>query len=93
MRSSRRLAAALGLCSVLTAAAAQAADPERHATLPAVSPDGRQVAYIREYAPDSVSLRVMRIDGSHDLALTTAGKLDGVPGWTRDGKHVLLSVT
>ena len=96
MRAFRRGLAALVVLLVVVSigtAVALAAGPARHATLPAVSPDGRQVAYIREYAPDSVSLRVMRVDGSNDHAVTPAGKLDGVPGWSRDARRVLLAAT
>lgn len=71
---------------------ARAAAPERHATLPAASPDGRRVAYLRESGPRSCELHVVRIDGREDRVVRTLGITGGVPAWTDRGARVTVAV-
>lgn len=86
-RLSRAVPAAL-VALVLAAGHSFAHRPERHATEPVVSPDGKLVAYARE-AGGAWQLRVIGVDGSGDtLVLSRLG--DGRPiGWA-DGHDRLL---
>ncbi len=63
---------------------------------PAVSPDGRQIAFVRMFhrgGIDHVGIYRMRIDGSHVRRVTlprTRGVEDGDPQWSPDGKRIVL---
>lgn len=69
-------------------ALAAVAHPDRWATLPAVSPDGRLVVYARDFAADSSELRVIGIDGSGDRAFCRLDHGAGPPGWMDRGRRV-----
>src|SRR5438093_10951288 len=68
-----QIAALIALLTYPAPAGTQAGHAERHATLPAVSPNGRWIAYVRDKSPDSTELRVVGVDGSKDRLLRGAG--------------------
>ena len=84
-----QIAALIALLTYPAPAGTQAGHAERHATLPAVSPNGRWIAYVRDKSPDSTELRVVGVDGSKDRLLRGAGP-HGVPGWGDGGRRVTL---
>lgn len=84
------LAASLALACL---PAAGAAAPERHASMPAASPDGRWVAYVRATGPDSCELRIVRPDGSGDRAVARIAAGLCVPGWTEGGARLTFAVS
>ncbi|GAA1490740.1 TolB family protein [Brachybacterium sacelli] len=54
-----------------------------------VSPDGKQLAYVRLEA--SATIHLLDVEGANDRALTTApGPADG-PAWTPDGSWILFN--
>jgi len=56
-----------------------------NATHPAVSPDGRRIAFVR-----SQSIWVMRRDGANARRLTSGGE-DTTPAWSANGDHIYFS--
>ncbi|MGD9905309.1 MAG: winged helix-turn-helix domain-containing protein [Vicinamibacterales bacterium] len=74
----------------VTAAGAPAGEPRRIAQggHPAVSPDGRRVAYDR-YS----EVRVVNLDGSGDRAVLTGGRANQYPTWADDRRLVALRRT
>ena len=66
------------------------AGPPRHATLPAVSPDGRQLAMATLSASGlGGELWIVNVDGSGRRQLT-GGSYDTQPEWSPDGSWVLF---
>ncbi len=59
------------------------------ASQPAVSPDGRFLAY-RSWQADDRGLRVMDLAGTEKRRVTSRLE-DGLPAWTPDGKIILFS--
>src|SRR3954469_17267927 len=55
---------------------------------PAVSPDGRLVAFIRRVAPTREELWVARTDGTHARALLRSAAQRSAPAWTPGGARV-----
>jgi TolB protein len=72
----------------LLPAPAAAQGPERAATLPSVSPDGRHIAYVRDLADKSAELVVIDATGgnAHVVARDPGGSLLGF--WTARGREV-----
>ena len=66
-------------------------------TLPSVSLDGRQLAFIRQ-APGRTALVIAEIDGSREVELVVAKDAEGrtikpePPAWSPDGRHVLVTL-
>jgi Tol biopolymer transport system component len=91
----RAIALVLVIGVGLTAAPAHPkgqAGPPRHATLPAVSPDGRRIAYLAD-ADGKTDLYVADADGAHVTRLTTTDADEGRPSWSPTGTDVLVART
>jgi Tol biopolymer transport system component len=60
---------------------------------PAASRDGRRIAFIRVgISPQSLSIVVMRRDGSHQRRLTNTGDADlTAPAWSPDGQRLVFA--
>jgi Tol biopolymer transport system component len=62
---------------------------------PALSPDGRQVAYTRS-EPGQIGVWVMNVDGSDPRAVTHFTRAEGraqVPAWSPDGKRIAFQAS
>jgi Tol biopolymer transport system component len=70
--------------------AQQAAQPTRNGSLPAVSPGGTLIAFVREGDGVQPGLYVIGVDGSGERRLADAP--DGPPRWLPDGSGVYYSV-
>lgn len=66
--------------------------PERYATLPAVSPDGRWIAYVRDFGQDSSEMHVVGVDGANDRVVRSGGP-GGMPGWAERGRRVTMALS
>ena len=93
MSLARRSYGALALLAWGACAIAQSTAPARHATLPAVSPDGRQVVYCSDL--DSTTTELFLVELATGLArrLTYSPGPKGVPHWTDGGKRIAYSVS
>jgi Tol biopolymer transport system component len=57
-----------------------------------VSPDGRRVAFVRYfYRGVQARIWVMRINGTHQHPITRPRLEAGLPRWTPDGRHLLVT--
>ena len=66
------------------------AGPPRHATLPAVSPAGRRIAYLADH-DGKADLYVADADGAQVTRLTTTDADEGRPSWSPTGTDVLVA--
>jgi len=64
-----------------------AQSPDRHATLPAASPDGRHVAFVRDLPDHSAEMVVVDLDGSHERVLAHVQD-GGAPFWASGGRAI-----
>ena len=64
--------------------------PPRHATMPAVSPDGRRIAFLVDY-DGKADVQVADATGEHVTRLTTTLDDEGRPVWSPTGDDVLVS--
>jgi Tol biopolymer transport system component len=82
------VAASLAMCPV-----ARAQGPERSATLPFVSPDGKHIVFVRDLPDKSCDLVVVDADGSNARTLVhdPLGSLMG--DWTAGGREVTYVIT
>ncbi|RME69878.1 MAG: hypothetical protein D6784_17655, partial [Chloroflexi bacterium] len=55
---------------------------------PAVSPDGRQIAFMRQDSTGNWDIYRVRSDGSGLVRLTSHPARDGLPAWSPDGRSV-----
>lgn len=62
---------------------------EFHAGYPAVSPDGKRIAYISRHGGDD-NLYLSAADGTGEIRLSEISK-PATPAWSADGKHILFS--
>ena len=63
-------------------------DTSRRNTMPAVSPDGSQIAYVSTRRGEQPNVWTMKIDGSAPQQLTSDESPDHQPSWSRDGRRV-----
>lgn len=63
-------------------------DPQQ----PAVSPDGKQVAFLQGSFSQGNRVWVMNLDGANLRQLTGSGRDETAPAWSPDGKYIALSV-
>jgi TolB protein len=92
MLDSRPLLLAAALLPALAwAAFAAPAAPARHANLPAVSPDGRWIAFLSDRDSAGTELDVVHPDGKGFARLTDGKEPLSAPAWT-DTNHVAFSV-
>jgi TolB protein len=76
-------------CTVKVGAQQQGQRPPNiNGGLPAVSPDGKHIAYIAWRGTPAADLRVIRADGSDDRLL--ASGVHGAAVWMSDGRRVLF---
>ena len=61
-------------------------------TVPAISPDGRRVAYMTMQS-GSWQVAVVNLDGSDQRRLTDDWYWNGLPVWSPDGKHIIFVST
>ncbi|HTS89858.1 MAG TPA: hypothetical protein VMG41_15295 [Gemmatimonadales bacterium] len=61
-----------------------------HEDQPAVSPDGKKIAYLCE-ANNNADICLMNIDGSNSVRLTQDTSFDGFPHWTPDGSQITFT--
>ena len=91
MSTARRLGAALALAIGLMAmgpAYAQSPTPMRNGELPAISPDGSQIAFESDRS-GTTGLYVVRADGAGTRNLVAdVGQSSGPPVWSADGRHL-----
>lgn len=84
------------LLAAVAGAEAQAqttpAPPAHHGALPAVSPDGRHVAFIST-RDGQTDLYVIDADGRATTRLTTSAAEESRPAWSADGREILVSRT
>lgn len=59
----------------------------REDTIPKVSPDGRQIAFVSERDGNS-DIYVVDVDGKNERRLTTSPDLDLDPAWSPDGRRI-----
>src|SRR5438034_9237843 len=64
------------------------------ATDPQISPDGKQIVYVRQFQDIMTdqqysNLWIINSDGSEHRALTTGNFNDSMPRWSPDGKQLL----
>lgn len=74
-----------------TGAETNLTDSKSESTRPAVSPDGKKIAFVsdRHGNPD---IYTMSLDGSDVHRLTLGNKVDNRdPGWSPDGRHLVFS--
>jgi TolB protein len=76
--------------AVLVTAAAHGApaSPERHGSIPAVSPDGRHIAFLSDRDGGTSDLYVVGADGKGERRLTRSEEQEAVPSWTNRGMSV-----
>jgi Tol biopolymer transport system component len=55
---------------------------------PAFSPDGSQIAFVRELSPALSEVWLVDVDGTNDRALTQGENSDRHPVWFRDGTRI-----
>jgi Tol biopolymer transport system component len=89
----RKIAVASGaaLAVALTAAvwaAPARADVPRNASLPAVSPDGRRIAFVAGRGDSVWQVYVVNADGSGTARLTSSREDKYTPSWSTDGSWV-----
>lgn len=82
------LAVGAGIVSAAAAQSAAPPGPERAATLPFASPDGKHIVYTRDLPDHSAELIVIEASGAQPRTLVhdTSGSVMG--GWTMRGKQV-----
>ena len=66
------------------------------ATGPQISPDGRRIVYVRQFADISADKRrsnlwIINSDGSDHRPLTTGNFSDAAPRWSSDGTQIAYS--
>jgi TolB protein len=83
-------ALAVGLAVAPIGLGGQPAAPPRHATMPAVSPDGRRIAYLVEQDGKD-DLYVADTDGAHVTRLTTTDADESRPSWSPTSADVLVA--
>ena len=64
------------------------APPARHASLPAVSPDGRHIAFVSDRDDPAWELYVVGADGRDTRRLTYTPEEELVPDWSADGRQI-----
>jgi len=66
--------------------------PDTDDEMPAVSPDGRKIVFMRGHFNDfdSFELWIMNSDGSEQIQLTHNDKADGHPDWSPDGSKIVF---
>ena len=77
------------VCAVMSAEAA-ARGPERHATLPLASMDGRHIAFSRDLGGDSAEVHVVGVDGSQPRLLASLSNGGAVWSWLRGGRQIVF---
>ena len=75
--------------SAAGAASPLTSDTSRRNSMPTVSPDGSQVAYVSTRRGEHPDVWTMKIDGSAPLQLTSNDSPDHQPSWSRDGRRVV----
>jgi len=79
----------LVVLALITSFDSVAAVPARHATLPAVSPDGKSIAFVADSDSGPSQIWIVNVDGSGMRPVANAAEDDIVPSWTSDGKRIL----
>ncbi len=67
--------------------------PPRNGSTPAVSPDGRRIAFASERDQGLWSLYVVDADGSRTRRLTRSPGIDGPPAWSEGGSRIAYKMT
>jgi Tol biopolymer transport system component len=60
-------------------------------TEPAVSPSGKQIAFLSDEGGETTHLHLMNSDGTGEHALPAGGASAGSPSWSPDGKLIAFS--
>lgn len=66
-------------------------DTSRRNYTPAISPDGRRVAYVSARRGEAPNIWMMDIAGGAALQLTNESGFEGLPSWLSDGRHVVYA--
>jgi Tol biopolymer transport system component len=81
---------ALGVALIAAGWAAPArAQRSRNASMPAVSPDGRRIAFVAGRGDSIWQVCVVNADGSGSVRLTSSRESKYMPSWSADGRWVL----
>jgi TolB protein len=89
-----RLGLSIGLAAAaaaLSPALAQPKPPAVHGAAPAVSPDGRRIAFLAD-RDGATDIYVIGADGSDETRLTHTSEQEGQPEWSADGTLLRFTV-
>jgi len=87
MRHAAFLALLLGASALAPVATVGAAPPPGGNSLPAVSPDGRAIAFVSDRG-GADALWVVDAAGGHERRISPAGFVASAPAWSQDGRSV-----
>ena len=59
--------------------------------LPAWSPDGEKIAFVRIAPIGNKDIYVVNADGTNVVRLTTAPSFEGTPAWSPDGRTIAFT--
>jgi Tol biopolymer transport system component len=61
-----------------------------HDGYPDISPDGKKIAFERQFDDGNLEIYVMNLDGTDQTRVTNSPAMDGDPDWSPNGKTILF---